>query len=372
MKHLTFITTMAGHAWGGSEELWVKLADDALSQGHTVRCSIFNWGKLPTKIEVLKSKGVKLHKRHRFIYPQLHKKVWGKFIEKTIAKREMHKALNGSDKAIISMGGFVDLEVNAFRKPLLETNVPFSLIVHVNPDDYYLNNSKIEEIVSVCKKAEKVYFVSNRLWEIAIRQTGYSFPNGEIIVNPVNMDEIGVLPWFSTETVQMAIVGRLDAKVKGHAILLQVLSDKKWKNRSWHLNVYGVGEDLQYFQHLANSFEIQDRVTFHGFTNDIRNDIWAKNHILVMPSYYEGMPISLVEAMLSGRTAVATDVGGNAEIIEDGVTGFISYGVNRGAFDKALETAWQQRDEWKEMGGKAFESANRLFENQDKINKNIY
>jgi len=362
MKHLTFITTMAGHAWGGSEELWVKLANDALSQGHSVRCSIFYWGKMPPKIEALKSKGAKIHKRHRFIYPQLHKKVWGKFIEKIIAKSEMRKALSKSDKAIISMGGFVDLEVNAFRKPLLETNISFSIIIHSNPEDYYLRYHNIKEIITVCKKAKKVYFVSDRLMEIAIRQTGYSFPNGKIIINPVNMDEIGILPWFSTETVQMAIVGRLDAKVKGHAILLQLLSDEKWKNRSWHLNIYGVGEDLQYFQHLANSFDIQNRVTFHGFTNDIRSDIWAKNHILVMPSYYEGMPISLVEAMLSGRTAVATDVGGNAEIIEDGVTGFISYGVNRGAFDKALETAWQQKDEWKEMGEKAFENAKILFE----------
>ena len=61
---------------------------------------------------------------------------------------------------------------------------------------------------------------------------------------------------------------------------------------------------------LAEKFDIADRVTFHGHVNDIREDIWAKNHILVMPSYYEGMPIALVEAMLSGRTAIVTDFQG--------------------------------------------------------------
>ena len=54
-------------------------------------------------------------------------------------------------------------------------------------------------------------------------------------------------------------------------------------------------------------------VHFRGHVNDIRA-IWEQNHLLVLPSRYEGLPLALVEAMWCGRPAVVTDVGGNAEL----------------------------------------------------------
>ena len=213
----------------------------------------------------------------------------------------------------------------------------------------------------MCKKAYKVYFVSKRLKEIAIRQTGFNFPNGELIINPVNMAETGILPYPDNDTVQFACVGRLNAKVKGQAILLQCLAEEEWQNRNWHLNIYGKGNDLNYFKLLTKNFGIEDKVSFHGHVNDIRNDIWANSHILVMPSYYEGMPIALAEAMLSGRTAVVTDVGGNAELLEDNATGFIANATNKGSIQNALKRAWIKKEQWQQMGADAYKTADNYF-----------
>ncbi|PWD97766.1 glycosyltransferase family 4 protein [Marinilabilia rubra] len=364
MAKIQFITTMAGHPWGGSEELWVKMAHDDLKKGNKVHCSIFNWrGVIPQKIEQLGHAGAKIHKRNRFQYPELLKKPWGKFVEKTIAFRQLKKHTKQAqpDKIIISMGGFCDLEVNPYRQYLLQLDKPFELIIHANPENYYLQYSNIEEIIKVCNKARKVWFVSNRLMEISIRQTGYSFPNGDITRNPVNMTETGILPWPEHQTMQMACVGRLQSSVKGHPLLFQVLSQLQWKDRAWHLNIYGSGPDESFYKHLVKSFHIEDKVTFQGFTNDVRKDIWAKNHILVMPSYYEGMPIALVEAMLCGRTSVVTNVGGNAEVLKDNDTGFIAEGVHLSSFSNAMERAWERKEEWKEMGEKCFTEASKYI-----------
>jgi len=358
---LSFVTTMAGHSWGGSEELWLKLAHDALEEKYEVECSIFNWDESQPKVKQLQSEGAKIRKRTRFKYPELYKKPWGKLKEIIVSESQLTNHLKKSDFALVSMGGFCDLEVNAFRKPLLHTNTPYSIVIHANPENTYLGFNKIAEIITVCKNSHRVYFVSHRLKEIAIRQTGYSFPNGELIINPVNMEEIGVLPYPDTSVFQMACVGRLNAKVKGQALLLHCLATEKWKNRAWHLNIYGKGNDLNYLQWLVKKFELSGKVSFHGHVHDIRQDIWTKNHVLLMPSYYEGMPIALVEAMLSGRTAVVTDVGGNAELLEDNVSGFIAKGVNKGAFQEALERAWLKRLDWKEIGMYAFEKAKRYF-----------
>jgi glycosyltransferase involved in cell wall biosynthesis len=348
---------MAGHPWGGSEELWVKMAHDQLQTGGNVYCSIFGWNKdLPAKIEQLKKAGCVILKRRRFQYPELYKKPWGKLVEKTNALKQLKKALSVShpDTIIVSMGGFCDLEVDLYRQFLLSVDVPYELIVHVNPENYYLPYSKIHETVKICQKARKVWFVSHRLMEIATRQTGYSFPNGGIIKNPVNMSQTGILPWPDTKPVQMASVGRLEASVKGHPVLFQALAQPEWQERDWHLNLYGTGPDETYYRHLIKAFNLSSKCTFHGFTNDIRNEIWAKNHLLVMPSYYEGLPIALVEAMLCGRTAVVTNVGGNAEVLKDNETGFISEGVHLSSFNDALNRAWTKTKDWKEMGEKCF------------------
>ena len=358
---ITFITTMAGNPWGGSEELWLKLSSEALNAKHDVECSVFDWGDLPKKIALLEKKGLNIRKRSRFLYPELHKKPLGKLKEYLIAEKQLYKHILKKDFAIISMGGFCDLAVKAFRKPLLATTTPYSLIIHANPEDTYFNYRDLPEMIEVCKKAHKVYFVSERLKEIAIRQTGYTFTNGELIINPVSMDTAGVVSYPKNDTIQFACVGRLTAKIKGQAILIQCLKSNKWKKRNWHLNIYGKGQDLSYFKHLVESFKIQEKVTFHGHVSDIRRDIWAKNHILLMPSYYEGMPIALIEAMLSGRTAVVTDVGGNTELLQNISTGFIAKAANLNAFDEALEKAWQAKDNWREMGTQAFKVADQFF-----------
>jgi glycosyltransferase involved in cell wall biosynthesis len=68
----------------------------------------------------------------------------------------------------------------------------------------------------------------------------------------------------------------------------------------------------------------------------------------------------IVEAMLSGRIPIVTDVAGNAEVVEDGVSGFLAATPTIAAFDEALERAWQRRGEWQAMGKVAAERIRTL------------
>ena len=65
--------------------------------------------------------------------------------------------------------------------------------------------------------------------------------------------------------------------------------------------------------------------------------------MLVMPSRFEGLPLAIVEAMLCARPVVATDVAGHAEVVEDGVTGFLADAPTVGAIAAALERCWVRR-----------------------------
>jgi glycosyltransferase involved in cell wall biosynthesis len=75
---------------------------------------------------------------------------------------------------------------------------------------------------------------------------------------------------------------------------------------------YGEGLKRNGLERLAQRLGISDRVVF-GFMPV--EEIWARNHVLVMLSRLEGLPLTMVEAMLCRRPVVATDVAGHSEII---------------------------------------------------------
>jgi glycosyltransferase involved in cell wall biosynthesis len=100
-------------------------------------------------------------------------------------------------------------------------------------------------------------------------------------------------------------------------------------------------------------------VSFAG--NVAVEKIWQENHIMVMPSRHEGMPLTIVEAMFSGRPVLATNVGGNSELIKDGMTGFLAEAAVAECFGRALERMWVQRDGLEAMGKLAAASIRELI-----------
>ena len=90
-------------------------------------------------------------------------------------------------------------------------------------------------------------------------------------------------------------------------------------------------------------------VEFRGQVDDVEG-VWAQHHALVLPSRFEGMPLTVVEAMLCGRPCVVTDVGGNRELVRDGINGFIAKAPTVELVDEAMNRAWENRARLKEMG----------------------
>ena len=89
-----------------------------------------------------------------------------------------------------------------------------------------------------------------------------------------------------------------------------------------HYLIVGDGNRRIQTEAYAAELNVKDRVHFLGF----RNDIAALLHIadvFVFPSYREGLPVSVMEAMAAGVPVVASRIRGNVDLIEDGVNGFL-------------------------------------------------
>ena len=104
-------------------------------------------------------------------------------------------------------------------------------------------------------------------------------------------------------------------------------------------------------------------VDFRGQSNDVEG-IWAEHHALVLPSRFEGMPLVVVEAMLCGRPCIVTDVGGNRELVRDGINGFMAKAPTVELLDEAMNRAWESRGRLKEMGRVAAQDV-RQFVSRD-------
>jgi L-malate glycosyltransferase len=75
-------------------------------------------------------------------------------------------------------------------------------------------------------------------------------------------------------------------------------------------------------ERMAKELKIADRVLFTGERNDVQHLLQEVN-ISVLPSLSEGLSNSLLESMGAGLPVIATNVGGNPEIVQDGKTGFL-------------------------------------------------
>ena len=87
--------------------------------------------------------------------------------------------------------------------------------------------------------------------------------------------------------------------------------------------------------------------------SDAMHEVYAGADVVVLPSYREGLPRSLLEAGAMGLPAVATDVPGCRQVVRDGVNGFLCEARNAGSLRAALERMLALTDEARERMGAA-------------------
>lgn len=170
-------------------------------------------------------------------------------------------------------------------------------------------------IVKLTKKTENVIFVSEKVYEetkkmIAPRE----IQNAQVILNGV-FDERGEVKSKPVQSQSFVFIGRV-VKEKGVRELLRAFFVVREKYPKVVLNIYGAGE-IDKFQKMAG-----EGVEFHGETDEPLKAL-AENEIFVLPSYKEGLSLSLLDAAMMGKTIIASDVDGNPEVVEDGVTGLL-------------------------------------------------
>jgi L-malate glycosyltransferase len=368
MTKIAIISTMANSPWGGSEYLWVKMAEQGLAEGHEVFLSIYDWSVSHPLIVQLQKQSAHLLPRPRSLslfYRGIKKLTQVKTFLKPFSPKSFYKPAFDCkpDVICISQGSSYDaIYYPDLLNLLRSSSIPYIVICQFNSDTSSFESPAQRSIAQqLFNQAAHIAFVSEHNLKLAERQLAMSLPNASVVQNPVNLSDRSFVPFPTQSKVSFACVARLETAYKGQDVLFEALGSPVWKERDWQCCLYGSGPDQAYLHELAQHYNINDRIKFMGHVSDLRS-VWADNHLLVMPSRAEGTPLALVEAMLCGRPAVVSDVGGNAEWIEEQQTGFIAEAPTAKSFGAALEKAWLAQANWPQMGIQAHENALNKFD----------
>jgi len=178
---------------------------------------------------------------------------------------------------------------------------------------------------------DKVIAISERVKENVLRF--HVAPAQKVKVIPLGLDlekfahhqlpagELRKELRIQRDQMLVGMVGRM-VPIKGHCYFLQAAREILQVYLKVRFVLVGDGDLRRNLELECQQLGISESVSFLGWQRDL-SKIYADLDVVVLSSLNEGTPISLIEAMASGKGVVATEVGGVPDVIEDGVTGLL-------------------------------------------------
>lgn len=139
-------------------------------------------------------------------------------------------------------------------------------------------------------------------------------------IEPARFGEIQPLP---TSGTRLVAIGRL-VEQKGQLLLVQAMARATRTHPDLHLTLVGDGEMRREIESVISAFRLEKNITLIGWVDEarVRAEL-AAAHALVMPSFAEGLPMVVMEAMAAGRPVIATYIAGLPELVREGENGWL-------------------------------------------------
>lgn len=228
------------------------------------------------------------------------------------------------------------------------------VILHIHGGgfhNFYGNNKLLKPYIRfILEKADAVICLSAH-WKKYYSETFRL--KRLVVVNNVMEEAVRMERAERNGTVNLLFLGHITEK-KGVYDLLKVLaSDKESFKHKVSFTIGGIGDVDKLHKAIAE----------HGFNGDVRFAGWVSGNkkaellnncdVYVLPSYNEGLPISVLEAMSYGKPVISTQVGGIPEIVKPGFNGWLFKPGDHEALRTIIREAIQDRTRLEQYGNNA-------------------
>lgn len=174
---------------------------------------------------------------------------------------------------------------------------------------YLLAYYKLHKMVFVAEKARRNYLQKYPQF----KQKSLTILNGVLPMSSVKKE---------SSLFRLSHVGRF-VPLKAQHYLIEAIAKLSLETQGKiSVSFFGTGECLQYNQELAQNIVPEVEINFRGFVTD-RNDIYQNTDVLIVTSETEGLSLAILEALASGTPIIASNVGGNSELIKHQKNGLL-------------------------------------------------
>lgn len=251
----------------------------------------------------------------------LTKLLW-KLLQENVSLVHIHLSERGSAlrKAILI------LVVKAFHRPV---------ILHAHGSQFHLFYFKFPLIAKqllgwIFRKCSYFIVVSKSWKEFYMANLGLKDEQVVVLTNPIKFP-LQVPHRTDSKKINLLFLGRISQR-KGASDLIKAFAALPTKQRMQSRLIMAGDGEVKRACRLVRSLNLTDYVTvFDWVDSDQRDALLAKADVFILPSYAEGLPLALLEAMGWGLAVVTTPVGGITELVTDTKTGLL---INPGDIKK--------------------------------------
>lgn len=244
------------------------------------------------------------------------------------------------------------------------------IIIHMHGSTFDLfykercNDEQKRQVREIFAMADKVIALSED-WKEFLAEYICDAEKIEVIYNAVKIPEPYGKDYSNQKMLFLGILGQR----KGTYDLLEVLPEIFQNYPDSHVYFGGDGEQKQAEQ-LCREKGITEHVTFLGWVRGAEKEKLLKEcSIYVLPTYHEGMPMSILEAMAYGMAVVSTYVGGIPHIITSGENGLLCEAGDKEALQKTLIELLQDGKLRENLGRNAYLMMAQKFDARENVKK---
>ncbi|SPP99523.1 Glycosyltransferase, WbnK-like family [Candidatus Sulfobium mesophilum] len=168
--------------------------------------------------------------------------------------------------------------------------------------------------------------------------------------------EIGV----DSNTPLIGMVANLNFEIKGHQYFIEAAKRVQVKISKAQFVLVGDGQLRSRYEEMVRSLGMQGSVHFLGKRDDVA-EILSQLDVSVLCSTSEGFSNVILESMAAGKPVVATNIGGNSEMVVAGVTGYLVPPADSGSLAEAVASLLNDPDMRRRMGENAKKQVADLF-----------